>query len=207
MTLPSELEDTQRSSREALNKDLKGELPLRYRRNLWTRMGSRQRNNDDSPCGVGWQRRTRLAILCAQYVLPIWHSIHPDNDGPEQMIALAEKLLQGDIERKAARRVRDKFDSEVDELLDEDREFAASYAGDTAVNAAVTAQVDEDISDYDEYEVDSDLQPDAWDAGYTAALAYAGGASWEQNASVERRREFWKWYVNEAVLQAYLSIV
>ncbi len=53
-------------------------------------------------------------------------------------------------------------------------------------------------------DLDSDIY--AWSADYCASLIYSGGFSDDDNANNNKRREFWLWYLNTAVVDAYNSI-
>ena len=50
---------------------------------------------------------------------------------------------------------------------------------------------------------DDDLDSDDWDASFMAAMASAGGEVGDPAASDERRRQFWLWYLRDAVPKAW----
>jgi hypothetical protein len=52
--------------------------------------------------------------------------------------------------------------------------------------------------------LDDDYDPFSWDTSYYTAIAYSGSDPWD-NADIEKRREFWMWYINEAVPKVYLA--
>jgi len=43
------------------------------------------------------------------------------------------------------------------------------------------------------------------DSSFFAAAAYAGGAVWDSDSDSLKRREFWEWWLNEAVPMAWDS--
>jgi Immunity protein Imm5 len=45
---------------------------------------------------------------------------------------------------------------------------------------------------------DTDLDPWSMDAGLAASIALSGGATWENQGSVARRRQFWSKYMEDA---------
>ena len=51
--------------------------------------------------------------------------------------------------------------------------------------------------------VEGILAPHQWDASLYASAAYAGGFAWEEQSDKLRRREFWQWYLSEAVPSAW----
>lgn len=203
--LPQTLSDPVEAASEALRDDSEGHLALPLRRRVWAAMGPALRDENDRPHGAGHRRRTSLAVLCVRHVLPLWEAAYPDNDGPQRMLALAEQVLSGAAPPDAADRSRGQFWTDVESLVYEDQLFVPSYVGYAAVDAVTTAQVDEEVEGFDEGELDENLDADQWDASFFASLAFASGAPGEQGSDPARRREFWRWYLREAVPAAYTT--
>jgi immunity protein Imm5 of predicted polymorphic toxin system len=198
--LPPELQSALQFASDALRNDPSGALPLPYRRAIWAALGP------PTPRGPGHRRRVDLDVRTVQRVLPIWQSAHADDDRPLQMLQLAQSVLDGTVDADSATRTRDRFEVEVQDLEDED--FAPGYVGDAAVHAVVTAEVDHQPDAFPPQTRDEDLDADQWDTSYYAAAAASGtapGDPSDDNQSQERRRGFWRWYLEEAVPAAYAS--
>jgi hypothetical protein len=89
-----------------------------------------------------------------------------------------------------------------------DRDNYAHSVGFAAIKTVYVATSDEkwlEIDDeWEEIEEndfsDYDFDPYRWTVSYHASLAYG-------EEKTERTKEFWEWYLNEAVPQAFNSIV
>jgi hypothetical protein len=80
----------------------------------------------------------------------------------------------------------------------------AAYVGFAAINAVVVALFDEETEELDDdgnVILDQDLDPFTWDTSFYAAAAYSENEP-EEN-KIQKRREFWLWYLNDAVPLAY----
>jgi hypothetical protein len=103
---------------------------------------------------------------------------------------------------------KNRFWGELESLLYKGEHFASIYVGFAAANTVTTALNDERFHplNIEDHLLDDDLDPYQWDASFYAAGAYAGGFTWEEGSSVVRRREFWEWYLDEAVPLAWNSV-
>ncbi len=213
MALPSELSAALRTASTALSQDPDGRLSLPHRRRIRQLFGPFLQNDEEQPEGSGYRRRARLSILCVQYVLPVWDAAHLDandlntndidNMSPQQMLEVAEGVLAGQVSQQQARQANQRFSSVVEGILMSTP--TAAYVGYASISAVAVAVHDYDPEvplDYD----DGDLTPDDWDDSYYADLAASGGEPGEDNSSNQRRREFWQWYLEQAVPQAYESV-
>jgi hypothetical protein len=103
-------------------------------------------------------------------------------------------------------REQDNFEVEVQGLEDDD--FRPGYIRDAAVHTVSLARVDYRPEDFEPDRLDEEeLDYDQWDASYHASLAAAGTGPREPGGdsaeAVTRRREFWRWYLSEAVPAAF----
>lgn len=213
MALPSELSAALRTASTALSQDPDGRLSLPHRRRIRQLFGPFLQNDEEQPEGPGYRRRARLSILCVQYVLPVWDAAHLDandlntndteNISPQQMLEVAEGVLAGQVSQQQARQANRRFSSVVEGILMNTP--AAAYVGYASIDAVGVAFHDDDSGASPEEE-DDDLTPDEWDDSYRADLAASGGEPGEDNSSNQRRREFWQWYLEQAVPQAYESV-
>jgi hypothetical protein len=120
------------------------------------------------------------------------------------MLALADRLVRGEIDRGDAEAPTIRFAAEVEDL--EDPSFAPGMVGDAAVHTVSGALVDYGPDDFEPETLDEELDADQWDASFYAALAAAGFGPREPGddaRSQERRRAFWDWYLSEAVPAAF----
>ena len=63
---------------------------------------------------------------------------------------------------------------------------------------------DEDLGGEDYINIfDEDLDPYTWDTAFYASLAYSENESYDEETKIQKRREFWLWYLNEGVMKAY----
>ncbi len=203
MSIPQQLAEKIAAASDALDKNPQGELRLHFRRQIWAALGPHLRDNENQPRGTGWRRRTRLAILCVQHILPLWQNAFTRDDRPEQMLAMAEKLLKGEQTSEEALKQQNEFFAELGDIPDEQLPSACTgYASVQAVTVAAVDQDDDDTLD----ETDQDLDAYMWDSSYYASMAAANGDSSLPDSSISRRRDFWRWWLDQAVPQAYLSI-
>jgi hypothetical protein len=192
--LPPDLSAALERAWAALEQHPLGELILPLRRAIWLAFGP-----------DGHRRRVALSQLAVRRVLPLWDAVHPGNDGPERMLALADRVLTGAVDSEVARREQDAFEVEVQGFEDDD--LRPGYVGDAAVHTVSLARVDVGPDDFEPDVLDEQLDYDQWDASYYAALAAAGKGPSEPGGdsaeAVSKRREFWRWYLSEAVPAAY----
>ena len=204
MPIPQQLAEKITVASEALNENPQGELLLHFRRRIWDALGPRLRDDENRPLGAGWRRRTRLAILCVQHSLPLWQSDFPKDDRPEQMLATAEKLLKSEQSSEDALKQQNTFFAELGDVPDE--QLPSACTGYASVQAVTVAAVDQDENNDELDETDQDLDAYIWDSSYYASMAAANGDSSVPDSSISRRRDFWRWWLDQAVPQAYLSM-
>lgn len=153
---------------------------------------------------------TRLEILTAKRVLPIWQEALPNNQLPEQILDLAEQVLNGSLDFEIARNA-----SALDELyqllggdLEDEVPATVEFAGEAAYCAFVNIRhqpfqnllVDEKLTDDKFY---SQL---GGDAASSAVKAFAGvlmDGYWVKKSDPQKRLEFWEWWLTEAIPQAW----
>lgn len=205
---------------EALSHDPNGELALPRRNALWLAMGAPQKGVDGNPTGPGWRRRVRLGLLTVQHLLPLWQTEYSQDQGPQRMLLLAEQVVSGRINSKTERAAAS---SESDDYWAAVSDLGVTEEGSTpldvlpfCVGAAAARVVRTALTDYqialfldpdgDKTETDTDRDAWSWDESYLASMACAGGSAWAVSSSPQRRREFWRWWLTEAVPQAYQSV-
>ena len=203
MLIPSELSEAVASSLEALRQNSDGELPLYNRRKIWKAFGDRDKDSNGSPTGLGWQRRSRLAVLCVQHILPLWQSVYPSDERPQQMLKIADQLMQSAYDADKALQEQQSFFDELGDVANED--ISAACVGYASVQAVTISAVDLEGDDFDPAETDHDLDAYQWDASYYASMAVAGGDIFVEGSNVDQRVAFWDWYLKKAVPAAYTT--
>ena len=83
--------------------------------------------------------------------------------------------------------------------------FVSVYAGMAVFSAINTILYDTNFDVVGETE--QSVPPDDWDAGYYAALAVSGSAIWEAKGGAERRRSYWRLYLQNAIPAAWDVLV
>lgn len=185
--------------------NVRGELVLPIRKKIWRSFGSYQSNPDSDNITVGLKRRTRLAILCVKKVISIWEKVADDDDRPLEMIDLAERYIEGSINYSYIYKRWNDFVTDLIYLASDEAFLYAAEVVFASTKAVGIVLKDEELIRYEkDTQLDENLDSFTWDASYFSAIAYSGSGPWD-NTNIEKRREFWLWYINEAVPQAYLA--
>ena len=198
--LPRAVTELLAAAEAALAAAADGHLVLSIRKRIWAALGPREVDGARAVIGPPLRRRTTLAIFAAQRVIPIWTRAFNSDERPKEMLRIARLYVEEKVDFKFAWRAKNAFWVEVDRL-----NGVAVAAGYAAAQAVTTALNDErfDVQDLDS-KVDRDLDPYDWDASFFASVAAAHGAPWEASSDGSARREFWRWYIREAIRTAWM---
>jgi hypothetical protein len=193
MSIRAELERATADAVAALPIDPRGHLPLGLRQAIWAALGGA---GDE-----GRRARARLAVLAARHVLPIWERACPGDRLPHRLLELAEQAMAGKLRPADAdrelRAALPALDERTYRAADQ-APIAAGYAAAHALTAAVSDEAfDPEHPDPDAR--DEDVDPLDHDSSHLAAIAAAGGPPWHAGSDVERRRQFWRWWLDDAV--------
>jgi hypothetical protein len=204
VSLPTELTSAMNIAAEKVALDLEGTLTLACRQHIWAAMGPRLMDGNRAAFGIGLYRRATLAVASVTRVLPSWERTLPDDKAPHELIRIIDDYFKCRVDQRMLHATRRSLWCQVDELVHRGHGVEA-MVGCAASCAAGTALVDEVFDPENLDPTASDLDRDAyqWDAGFYAAMVYAGGAPWNNDANVERRRQFWQWYIKEATPAAW----
>ncbi|MFB8798299.1 MAG: Imm5 family immunity protein [Microcoleus sp.] len=174
----------------------RGELPAKNRENLYKKLDKFLPNN---PKYVAHYWRAKLELNCALKVLHKWESCELADSSARQLLSDAERYLVGELESEVLRSRKSLLYSQTENLMDNGLEyFVAAYAGFACVSAVNAALYDLKFKTLGLPEIET--EPDFWTACFLASLAYCGGATWEEGVGDDlKRREFWEWFLNEAV--------
>ena len=191
----------------------KGILSLPTRKRIWRTM------LDPVDDEVSYQHRIRLKIACVRHVLPVWYRGFPGDQRVEEMLALAQDLM----DRRAADthqvmvstqhlfvQVMDDVNSsatevEPDVLKPEVTKEVASFVADAIMHTVTSAchrDPDMDLwEEFDDMVDDDELLPDTLESSYSCASAAAGALNWQprEQTDVPARRAFWTWYLDKAI--------
>lgn len=178
-----------------------GELPLAARRMLWQEIDDRL--SDRARLATF---EVSLGVACARRAWPVWEAKFREDSYPLDVAHNAEVIFgsrQGSIEelRRGIGKVKTYLDSKL--VLGEDY-FPAVCAGFSAWAVARDVVSLRCGSSVDAWSGNSELEitPEDWSPCFFASLAIAGGAVWDGQGDPDVRREFWAWFLAEAVPQA-----
>ena len=203
--LPDELQRLLELGRAQVSAHPNNDLPRPTRVQIQLALGPYTR----SP-GVGLTRRTHLCLLVVEKVAGIWERHYPDGPAAEavqDMLGLTRQRLAGEITQREARRGRGQLVSVLQDSADEPQEKQpAMSAGEAAVRAVYVAMYDEDLEKPEL--LDDDMDAADWDCAFWGACAWAaaipGNDGWNQQ-NQEAYKEYWLWYLNEAIPKAWSS--
>ena len=202
MTDPHQIAHAIEAARAALKDDPRGDLGLPLRKAIWAALGARELVGVRATRGPGHRKRTQLAAVTVMHVLPLWKAVAADDDEVLQLLATAADYIEGRVTFEEAWKRKNRAWANMEKRTGtpsgQSTAIAVGFAAVCAVNTALNDE-NFDSASLDNPEADADLDPYEWDASFYASLAYAGGASWEAANNSQKRREFWTWYLDEAV--------
>ncbi len=105
--LPPELAAQIQSALEALDRQADARLPLPVRRRVRALYGDMGDGSGERP--VGRRRLFELDRMAVARVLPLWRRERPDDERPERMVELAERVIGGDLSWDEAEAEVDRF--------------------------------------------------------------------------------------------------
>lgn len=173
----------------------KGQLILPLRKKLYKYIGEHK-------------IRINLAILCSKKVLPIWNSVLTDDTMPSEILKCISEYMSGTQTKSDLMSIADEFWTKLETYMCED-EYSekenydnAIYAGFTLTKASYVVLYDEKFDEYDETILDEDLDAYTWDTAYFASLAYCENELFDELTKIQKRKEFWLWYLDIAIPEA-----
>lgn len=193
MNMPDELASTLSNAANSI--DQNGELPASERLKIHQRMEDSLRNIHEN---AGYYARAKLAIACAYYSLHFMEAYPPLKIKAEGLLenAIAALKRQYDMDQLESEKEVLHTDS-IDVMTKDAPYIKAVYAGLSCVAAANTSLYDDDLETIGLNEKAAD--PQDWEASFLSSLACCGGAVWEDEGDNQKRREFWSWYLNQAI--------
>lgn len=178
-------------------------LEIEYRKRIWMLFG-------ESAKGIGAKdisrkKRYLLAEKTVKFVCCVWINSFPESDLVSGILKISESVFCDDVEFDSIVKFYNKAWLKIEEMFSTDK-----YQDDhhqRAISVAMSAWKVLGITLFDEVNCDGtetvDTDSDVYrkDASYWAAIAYAG-PEWDlENSDKNKRLEFWKWWLEEAVPQ------
>jgi hypothetical protein len=141
----------------------------------------------------------RLEESCARRVAGMWETMFPGDTRPVEVMDAALAARSG-LEREIGE-LRTRLDNAFERG---DEAFPAIYAGNACW--AVARDAVGDVTAIPEGDGELEVDPTEWSPCFYASIAEAGGAVWEDGVGDNtRRRDFWRWYLLEAIPAAKRS--
>jgi hypothetical protein len=212
--LPQKLERAIEEALSAMRDDPQHWLPLPYRIAVFAALGPRADLPDASDLR-GYQRRATLDITAVRRVLPLWERTRPQDDTPHRILTDAELVVHGEMGANTARaRLKEYWNEHVYPDSGECAhgcsylEHAIFYG---ALKALGTAASDLDFNpdkiDYTWTDEDNWDEGESYpDASAHAAWVYSSTGARIDDLDAARCREFWEWWVLEAVPATWHAI-
>jgi hypothetical protein len=205
LKLPEEIRKLLTDVKVKVKDNSKGELILPLRKNILLQLGDFEVSKyGKASFTLGLKRRLKLASLCVRKVVEKWSDTLKVNEKPMQMLSLAQDYLAGKIDKRIIIYQIGAYSSEIDNMGEGENDglltslgYASIATADIAVrdvHLMVRSKPDASDDDFDFYD---------WDAYYWSSLAFAGNNPWIEEA-IETKREFWLWFLEEAVPEAFI---
>lgn len=197
--LPATLNHALQKAEKALGNSGEGELALPHRRRIWEALG-------EGAAGFGspgHRRRTTLDLITVEHVKPVWDTTYPSDGSVDEVIDAARQVLDARQSIQWADDLQGRAWVAFLDRMNADHQFLAGYVGNAACTTLFTAAHDKTYPTLAPEIDDYDLDPEDWDTSFVAAMAHAGGEVGDPEASQARRRDFWQWYLRQAVPAAW----
>lgn len=188
------------AGRAELAASSKAILSLATRKRIWEAMLDPQDHE------ASYRHRIELKMTCVRHVQHLWDRAFPGDSRVEEMLTLAQELINQQADPKQSQIHAESF---LVHVLDKTTEadFAAKTA--TLVAEGVSHTVisacyrNPDYNIADDETDDDELLPDTLEPSYCCAGAAAHAPNWMpiEKTDVPARRAFWTWYLDEAIPQ------
>ncbi|HEX9060369.1 MAG TPA: Imm5 family immunity protein [Clostridia bacterium] len=215
--LPKSLRYIISEANEAIQNHPNGELILPLRKKIWMEFGTCQENGMPT---IGTIRRTMLEIFNIERLMYLWKETLPNDNRPEIIIENIKRYFRGEVSREELKKM---FDSTLCSKKDalrwqeqyKDYDFWVAcenylyndneaknqfrYAiGFCACKIKQLALHDSDLSHIEKLDLDYDFYDSYVSYDISKILA---PFPWENTSdeTIEQRRKYWLWYVNEAI--------
>lgn len=177
------------------------DLPLGYRRQIWRLMGPTIASTGLFS-QIAHQRRFELARHCIVQSRERWLANIEERSLIDDSIQLSNAVMLKDVAQDVAWTRHGEWWTVCDNLAsnrpDLVAEICIAYG---AVQLIAVALRDELFGDnLPQALTDADVDPDELDCSFCAAAAFAGGPVWSAVSNAKVRGEFWRWWLDTALL-------
>ena len=175
-------------------------LSLATRTRIWRAMLDPQDHE------ASYRHRIELQVACVRHVQHFWDSAFPGDNRVEEMLTLAQELIDQQVDSDRAERLANSF---LVHVFDEVNDFndvyqPAVFVADAASHMVISACSRNPYYDTASSATDDDeLLPDALETSYSCSGASSNSLNWVsiEETDVSARRAFWTWYLDEAIPQ------
>jgi hypothetical protein len=137
---------------------------------------------------------SKLQIECAKKVFSIWQSAYEDDTKVRQIIHLAEEFLRDKIEKEILIRYLDNCKNSIEE-----KEGIESNAGMASLKMGYSIAYENADLISEVYNSDEEADYEELHCDFYASIAYAKGNPFLSLGNIDKRREFWNWYLDCAM--------
>jgi hypothetical protein len=209
MYLPSDLSHLINESLKGVESHPQHELNLGYRYAIYAFFGPKSPTSGNTT-NQGHRRRTKLALLSIQHVLSLWEKVRPFDRSPHLILEKVQQILEGVLTGKQVDQMSGLPDwGYMDNVSCQVPYIGSSWilVGYGAVKTIGVAIWDEifDPTQINPQLTDDHLDTYDLDVASEAAAGYAGGFRWKSESDQRKRRQFWEWWLTEAVPKAWAA--
>lgn len=151
---------------------------------------------------AAYYRRVKWGIACAYRTLPLWERVAGPDDPCRAMLGRAISALRGTGTLEEFAEANERL---FVQLLDRSNQEPALQILVSAGFSAYAA-IKWVVYDLDPLTLElptGELDPAEWEPAIYSAIAHAGGTAALGEGDARLRREFWQWYVHEALVAVW----
>lgn len=199
--IPEPLENSVQKAWKSVQNRPDFHLSYSHRCEIWRLIDLVNRDSGNSS-EMGRHARATLAIMCVEKAISIWEDVFPLDRMPHELCSSIRCYMSG---QQSAKELQDRMGhawTHGDNLA-EQIASPAVYVIYAASQAASVALFDEHMAvSSDELHDDEIFDPYTQDCAYYIAAAVANGTPEEAASDPVLRRQFWEWYLHEAIPKA-----
>lgn len=147
-------------------------------------------------------RFAKLSLICAERSKHFLNGYGEQTLNAEDLIEKARRCLYGEYDISDLKRDCDKLRPILNELVSSGEKFhVIAYAAFSCLAAAesIVYGFENQLINSSELEIDVE----DWDASFFSNIAFSGAATWEGKGNETKRREFWVWFLNDAIPRSW----
>jgi hypothetical protein len=154
------------------------------------------------------KRQLYCEAFAVQQALPLWQEACPGNDAPALLLEEVINIISDDFDEATSNSLAYKQSRKLQSASPPPK-WPITELFDAAAALLATAQWAAQFKTPVAYKFDpvctdnSRVYPEDRPCTYRVSIAYANGLAWKEGASKEKRREFWQWWIMEAIPEAF----